>query len=58
MIPGDACELFMKLYTSVATSNSTDLDGIACLGQTLVCIANGNWKEAKELVKRGVLQAH
>lgn len=57
LIPGDACEYFMKLYTAIASSaGSVDSDGIACLGQMLVCMANGNWKEAKEFAERGVVK--
>lgn len=54
MVPEDACEYFMKLHSAITGSAGwSDLDSVASLGQMLVWMANGNWKEAKEFVQRG-----
>ena len=57
VVPEDARECLTKLHNTVAGSAGlSGFDSIATLGQMLVLIANGNWKEAKDFVQRGETQ--
>lgn len=56
VIPEDMQEYLTKLYTSTAGSADMDnvSDAIGSLVQVLLCMANGKWKEAKDLVQKAL----